>query len=103
MTVKTATGVTPFRLVYSHEAVLPAKIMIPSFRAERQKELISREYEIFMYENFDKIDEVRLLVLDYLQAYQSQVSSTYNKKIKAKLFTVGDLVLKFVLPIDRNV
>ncbi len=33
--IKTATGVTPFGLVYGHEAVLPAEIMVPALRAKR--------------------------------------------------------------------
>lgn len=58
-TVKTATRVTPFQLVYGHEAIVPAKIMVRSLRVEEQNELMAKEYQSLMREKLDDIDEVR--------------------------------------------
>jgi hypothetical protein len=50
-----ATKVTPFKLVYGHEAVLPVEIGLQSLRVTRQGSLSAIEYlELMM----DKIDDV---------------------------------------------
>ncbi len=100
--IKTATGVTLFRLVYGHEAVLPTEIMIPSLRVEKQGELSNHEYKLLMSEESDEICKTRLKALDHLQAHQSRVQNAYNKKLKEKSFSVGDLVLKLTLPINKK-
>jgi len=41
---KEATGTTPFRLVYGHDAVLPVEVNLQSVRLQRQFELPSDEY-----------------------------------------------------------
>ncbi|XP_020081387.1 uncharacterized protein LOC109705035 [Ananas comosus] len=42
--IKTTTRMTPFQLVYGHEAVIPAEITVPSLRLEKQKDLSADEY-----------------------------------------------------------
>ncbi len=101
-TIKTATGVTPFRLVYGHEAVLPAEIMIPSLRIERQNDLSGQEYELLMDEGLNEACEIRQKTLEYIRTYQSQVQKVYNKRVKAKSLSVGDLVSKPALPIGEK-
>nr|CAD1834502.1 unnamed protein product [Ananas comosus var. bracteatus] len=100
--VKTATGMMPFQLVYGHEAVVPAEITVPSLRVEKQKELSANEYSNLMNEGMEEIHETRLTALNHLQAYQSRVCSAYNKKVRAKSFAVGDLVLRLIFPIGRK-
>ncbi len=100
--IKTSTGVTPFRLVYGQEAVLPAEVMIPSLRIEKQGELSNQEYKLLMSEELDEICEARLKALDYLQAHQNRVRNAYNKEVKDKSFNVGDLVLTLTLDIGKK-
>ncbi|XP_020099535.1 uncharacterized protein LOC109717980 [Ananas comosus] len=100
--VKASTGMTPFQLVYGHEAVIPAEIMVPSLRVEKQNELSANEYNTLMNEEMEEIHETRLMALNHLQAYQSRVRGAYNKKVKAKSFAVGELVLRLIFPIGRK-
>ncbi|XP_020107333.1 uncharacterized protein LOC109723399 [Ananas comosus] len=100
--VKMATGMTPFQLVYGDEAVVPAEITVPSLRVENQKELSPDEYSELMKDEMDKLYETRLMALNHLQAYQSRVCGAYNKKVRAKSFAVGDLVLRLLFPIGRK-
>ncbi len=53
--VKTATGVTPFRLVYGHEAVLPAEIMVPALRVEKHSDLTEQKYKLLMDEELSEV------------------------------------------------
>ena len=48
------------------------------------------------------LDEERLLSLDALMRQKKKISETYNKKVKSKVFSVGDYVWKFILPIDKK-
>ena len=41
---KEATGTTPFRLTYGHDAVLPTEIQVNSVRIQRQFEIPSEDY-----------------------------------------------------------
>ncbi|XP_020080887.1 uncharacterized protein LOC109704554 [Ananas comosus] len=93
---------TSFQLVYGHEAVVSAKITVPSLRVEKQKELSANEYSELMNEEMEETPETRLLALNHLQAYQSRVCGAYNKKVRAKSFAVDDLVLKLLFPIDQK-
>ncbi|XP_050216076.1 uncharacterized protein LOC126667151 [Mercurialis annua] len=70
---KSATGISPFRLVYGYDAMLPIDL-----------------------------DEERLAALDHLEAQKRRVERAYNKRVKRKVFTVGDIVCKAVLPIGHK-
>lgn len=87
---------TPFQLVYGYEAVIQTEIIVPSLRVEKQKELTADEYKLFMNEKMEEMNETQLIEVDHLRAYQSRVLNAYNKKVKAKSFTVGDLVLRLI-------
>lgn len=38
------------------------------------------------------LDEKRLLALDALMRQKKRITKTYNKKVKSKVFSVGDYV-----------
>nr|CAD1823550.1 unnamed protein product [Ananas comosus var. bracteatus] len=94
--VKTATGMTPFQLVYGHEAVIPAEITVPSLRIEKQKDLSADEYSNLMKDKAKEVCDTRLIALDNMQAYQSRLRSAYNKRVRSKTFVVSNLVLRLV-------
>ena len=56
-----------------------------------------------MITRLEELDEVILSALDCLVVQKNWVTRSYDKKVKAKSFCVGDLVWKTVLPIgDKN-
>ncbi|XP_050890197.1 uncharacterized protein LOC127095567 [Lathyrus oleraceus] len=99
---KEATGTTPFRLVYGHDAVLPIEIQFQAVRTQRQYEIPSEDYWSMMKDELVDLDEERILALDSLRRKKEKVSGAYNKKVKGKMFAVDDLVWRVILPMDRN-
>ncbi|CAJ2630140.1 unnamed protein product [Trifolium pratense] len=99
---KESTGSTPFRLTYGHDAVLPVEIMMQSIRVQRQWELPPDHYENIMLDELTDVDEERLQALDALIRQKERIARAYNKRVKSKLFDVGDLVWKVILPMDRR-
>ena len=92
--VKTATGFTPFQLVYGLEVVLPIECEIPSLRLTI--ELLPHTTE----------EEQRLLYLSHLneicqdaalanESHKKCIKKQYDRAVKPRTFSEGDLVLVF--------
>jgi hypothetical protein len=45
-----------------------------------------------MMDNIDEVTYVRLRALKEIEKYKARVAKAYNKKVKSKLFQVGELV-----------
>ncbi|XP_057432184.1 uncharacterized protein LOC130724933 [Lotus japonicus] len=99
---KEATGVTPFRLTYGHESVLPIEICLQSVRIQRQFEIPCDDYWNMMYDELIELDEERLNALEVMIRQKERITKSYNKKVKFKAFSVGDLVWKVILPMDKK-
>lgn len=99
-TPRGATGRTPFSLVYGCEAVLPAEVAVPTARyglitpEANDKEL---GYDL------DSIEELRDNALVRMAAQQQIVARSFNKNVKAKVFKVGDWVLRKVFQNTQEV
>jgi hypothetical protein len=96
-----ATKVSPFELVYGHEAVLPVEISLNAVRFARQNDLTLTDYYNAMMDNIDEVTDKRVIALGAIEMDKIMVARAYNKKGKAKSFQVGDLVWKIILPL-RN-
>jgi hypothetical protein len=96
-----ATKVSPFELVYGQEAVLPVEISLNDVRFARQNDLTVIDYYNLMMDNIDEVTDKRVIALGAIEKDKIMVARTYNKKVKAKSFQVGDLVWKTILPL-RN-
>ncbi|GKV42983.1 hypothetical protein SLEP1_g50332 [Rubroshorea leprosula] len=90
-TPSSATGKTPFSLAYGAEAVIPVEVGLPSDRAGRHDD---GNNEQLLRENLDLVEEVREMSRMRNMAHQSQVAKFYNKRVRARQFQVGDLVLR---------
>src|SRR5512139_3105533 len=97
-----ATKVTPFELVYGQEAILPVEINLGSLRYIKQDDLSSEDYKTLMGDNFDEVINKRLKALEETEKEKKRVAKAYNKRVKAKLFQVGDLVWKTILPLGTR-
>ncbi|XP_050877042.1 uncharacterized protein LOC127080790 [Lathyrus oleraceus] len=55
-----------------------------------------------MLDELVDLDEERLNALEILRQQKKRIEVSYNKKVKVKSFTPGDLVWKVILPMDRK-
>ncbi|GKV09734.1 hypothetical protein SLEP1_g21190 [Rubroshorea leprosula] len=90
-TPSSATGETPFSLAYGAEAVIPVEVGLPSVKSDRQDDQNNGQ---LLKENLDLVEEVREKARIRNMAHQSRVAKFYNKRVRARQFQVGDLVLR---------
>ena len=93
-----ATKVTPYELVYGQEVVLPVEVNLNSLRIAKQIDLSAVDFYNLMMDNIDEVTDKRLEALEKIERDKRRVAITYNKKVKAKSFQVGDLIWKTILP-----
>lgn len=55
-----------------------------------------------MLDELMDLDEDRLKALNTLFQQKERVAKAYKKKVKVKAFSVGDMVWKVILPMDRK-
>ena len=83
---KEATGTTPFRLTYGHDAVLPVEIHLQATRIQIHHEIPSEVYWSMMLDELVDLDEERLKALDLLRLQKRRVKKSYNRRVKSKTF-----------------
>ena len=96
---RSSIGVTPYALVYVHDAVLPVEINIKSLRVRCQDQLAPKQYHQSMCLELENVDEARILALYSILFQKKKAAKNYNKKVKHYSFDEGDLVWKTILPI----
>jgi hypothetical protein len=97
-----ATKVTPFELVYGQETVLPVEVNLGFLRYIKQNDLSNEDYKTLMGDNLDEVIDKRLKALEEIQKEEKRVAKAYNKRVKTKLFQVGELVWKIILPLGTR-
>ncbi|KAL2340346.1 hypothetical protein Fmac_008286 [Flemingia macrophylla] len=100
--IRTSTGATPFSLVYGIEAVLPVEVEIPSLRVIMEAKLSEAKWVQNRYDQLNLIEEKRLSAICHGQAYQKKIKEAYNKKISPHVYQEGDLVMKKLLPAQKD-
>lgn len=55
-----------------------------------------------MLDELVDIDEERLTALDIVISQKECVAKAYNKKVKSKVFPVGDYVWKVIFPMNQR-
>jgi hypothetical protein len=92
--VKSAMGFTPFQLVYGIEVVLPIECEIPSLKlAIELLPNTSTEEERLLY--LMQLDETRRDATLVIETQKKCVKSQYDKHVKPRVFSEGDLVLLY--------
>jgi hypothetical protein len=81
-----ATKATPFKLVYSQEAVLPLEIGLQSLRVTGQGSLSAKEYHELMMYKIDDVPESRFKVLEEIEKEKIKIAKVYHKCVMKKLF-----------------
>ncbi|GKU89649.1 hypothetical protein SLEP1_g3763 [Rubroshorea leprosula] len=100
--VRTSTGATPYSLVYGMEVVLPIELEIPSMRILSESGIEEEDLIQKRIDYLNLLDEKRLVTLCHGQCYQQQIVTAYNKKVKPRVFHQGDLVLRKIMPNERD-
>ncbi|XP_052725995.1 uncharacterized protein LOC128194433 [Vigna angularis] len=100
--VRTSTGATPFSLVYGMEAVLPFEVEIPSLRILLETQLEEAEWVQARFDQLNLIEEKILTTACHGQLYQRRMKKAFDKKVHPREFHEGELVLKKILPIQRD-
>ncbi|GKV46501.1 hypothetical protein SLEP1_g53483 [Rubroshorea leprosula] len=90
-TPSSAIGKTPFSLAYEAEVVTLVEVGLPSNRASRHDDPSN---ELLLKENLDLVEEVREMSRIRNMSHQGRVARFYNKRVQARQFQVGDLVLR---------
>jgi hypothetical protein len=103
--VKTATGFSPFCLVYGTEAMSPAELIISTARIIQGRELeldadICAEIRMV---DLEAIEEMREVARERIRRYRQQMSNVYEKTIRERVFIEGQLVLRAADYVRRNV
>jgi len=83
--------VSPYFLVYGSEAVLPADV---AFRAPRVQSYDEEQATSIRTEDVDRAEEERLITCVRTTKYLEGLQRYYNRNVKGRSFTVGDLVLR---------
>ncbi|KAI5396086.1 hypothetical protein KIW84_062327 [Lathyrus oleraceus] len=91
-------GETPFSLVYGMEAVLPVEVQIPSLRVLMDVKLQEAKWVRTRYEESNLIEEKRLAAICHGQLYQQRMKRAFDGKVRPRVYHVGDMVLKRILP-----
>ena len=94
--VRTSTGATPFSLVYGMEAVLPFEVEVLSLRLLAESGLKESEWAQAHFDQLNLIEGKRLAAMSHEHLYQKRVKNAFDKKVRSRRFSEGDLVLNKV-------
>nr|XP_025887732.1 uncharacterized protein LOC112941825 [Solanum lycopersicum] len=96
--VRTSVGATPYLLVYGTEAVIPVEVEIPSLRIIQEAELSNAEWVSKRTDQLALIDKKRMVAVCHGQLYRQRMTRAFHKRVRARNFEVGQLVLKRIFP-----
>ena len=98
-TKRTATGETPYSLVFGTKAVSPIEHRLTSFWVQHYE---PEDKEVKLRANLDLLEEKQSKIAERITAYQSKVARHFNKKVRIWNFKEGDLVLRKVTQNTRK-
>uniref|UniRef100_A0A2N9I8L2 RNA-directed DNA polymerase n=1 Tax=Fagus sylvatica TaxID=28930 RepID=A0A2N9I8L2_FAGSY len=93
---KTATGFTPFSLVYGTDVISPPELLVPSPRILQGTEL-KADVEMCAearVADLEGLDEARELALARSLRYHQRLANAYGKTMHTRIFSQGQMVLK---------
>ena len=93
---KSATGFSPYSLVYGTEVMSPAEIMTPSLRVMQMQEKEKEEgvFAAERLENLEELDENREEAQERSRRYRQRMTEAYGRMTNERVFAEGQLVLK---------
>ncbi|CAL9000323.1 unnamed protein product [Prunus brigantina] len=102
---RSATGFSPYSLMYGFEAISPVEITIPTARiaAVNDLEWDTKTCSDWRLLDLEAVDERRMEAERRMALYHKTVAQAYNRTVKPQAFKQGDLVLKVVEHVRRQV
>jgi len=82
--------------------VVPVEVEIPSLRIYRELKLEESDWVQERFDQLNLTEEKRLKALFHGQLYQKRMMRAYDKKVRPRVFTEGELVLKNILPTQHD-
>jgi hypothetical protein len=100
---KTATGFTPFSLVYGIDTISPTELLVPSPRILHGMDLeadadICAEARVA---DLESLEEARELAQVRSLRYHQKLANAYEKTLQTRIFTKGQMVLRTVDHVRR--
>ena len=68
----------------------------------KQNDLFAVDYHDLKMDNIEEVTEKRLRALKEIEKDKLRVARAYNKKVKGKIFLVGELVWDTILPLGTK-
>ena len=101
---KTATGLSPFFLVYGTEAVSPVELLVPTPRVihGQETDVNATTCAEIRTTDLETLEEIWNFAYNRTRRYQQQMANAYNKATKSRVFVKGQMVLKAADHIKRN-
>jgi hypothetical protein len=78
------------------------EVNLDALRIARQNELSIVDYHHLMLNRLDEVSDERVKALGEMERDKLRVARAYNKRVKEKLFQVGDLVWKMTFAIGSR-
>ncbi|XP_016648271.1 PREDICTED: uncharacterized protein K02A2.6-like [Prunus mume] len=102
---RSATGFSPYSLVYGSDAISLVEIIIPTARVSAVNDLEwdTKSCLDWRLLDFEVLDEKRAKAERRTALYHKAVAQAYNRTVKLQAFKQGDLALKFVEHVRRQV
>nr|XP_033517118.1 uncharacterized protein LOC117281389 [Nicotiana tomentosiformis] len=89
-------------VVYGTEAVIPIEVEIISLRVIQEAKLDDAEWIRVRQKHLMLIDEKRMDAICHGLIYQNRMASAFNKRVKPRQFTPGNLVMKKIFPHQKE-
>nr|POE95700.1 hypothetical protein CFP56_38126 [Quercus suber] len=102
--LKTATGFSPFSLIYGTEAISPVELVVPTLRVvleESQDDTGGTNNERRLAD-LEGVEEERELVRRRSQRYQQRMTRAYAQAVHPRTFTKGQIVQRRAEHVRRN-
>ena len=94
-----STGETPFLMTYEAEIVIPLETGFPTLRTSS---FTLSTNDGLLEKSFDLIEERRENAIVQLAYYQHKLKQGYDSNVRLRPLALGDLVLRKVLGIAKN-
>jgi len=94
VTNKKSIGTSPFKLVYGTEAIFPIQLALPVAKFLQEADFEPNDLTRRIH-NLVELQQHREQLLEKMELHQMKMKETFDRKVKADIFKVGDLVLKW--------
>ena len=102
---RSATGFSPYSLVYGSEAISPVEVAVPTTRVAviNDIEWDASSCADWRWTDLEGVEEKRNEAEKRMSLYHKRITQAYNKTVKPRRFEKGDLVLRVAEHVRRQI